>query len=181
MWNVIRTLAFAPHLPVMSKILRFAVKHAELIEGYGDHARKLADMSSSIQLINLPKIAGAAEFISSNRTSFIDPGVSEPLPVIREIQVLGHSDRAWKSGVFGARDTADEESVSQDRADDVWHLLHFALVRLSFPIDRWVTKGVIRVLVVGLGARQLLVSNKNVAPENRRVEILLFTSQSTTA
>jgi flagellar motor protein MotB len=174
MLNVINSLHLVPGLGTLRGVR--TPEHSQLIKGYGDHVTRLIDQIPDLALFNLAKVQAAALHV----TTFLNTATK--LPAIREIQVIGHSDRVWKNGVFGARDIADEDRVSQERADDIWFNLVFdlrALKSAAFDIDRFMANGVIQVIVVGRGARELVASAQNVEPENRRVEILLFTTQST--
>jgi flagellar motor protein MotB len=143
----------------------------EVITGYGDHAKKVTDLFAGILPIMLAKVFAIATHVQRS----FDPAFG--LRPIIEIRVIGHSDRVWKKGAFGSRDLADEDKTSQDRADDVWRLLHTNFVTLSFPIDIFIRDGVTDVTVTGAGAREPLVVSKNVAPENRRVEIAIFSTK----
>ena len=118
----------------------------EKIHGYGDHQTRVFDLFVGILPTMLAKIFAVAAHVQRS----FDP--ASGLRPIVEIRIIGHSDRVWKAGVFGARNTADEDRISQERADDVLGLLHANFVSLSFPIDIFVRDGVIVGLLAIPGA-----------------------------
>jgi outer membrane protein OmpA-like peptidoglycan-associated protein len=101
---------------------------------------------------------------------------------IREVWIRGHSDRVWTPR---GHNTADEKSVSEDRARDVRSEFFNAVVTdptgLFTPraLADAIRTGTLSVLTAGLGARfPLRSTNSGAVPENRRVEILLWVNQS---
>jgi hypothetical protein len=146
----------------------------EVISGYSDHQTELSGFPSGLlrdAMFHIHRVSD--EFV----TRF---GTSEP---VREIMVIGHSDRVWTGG--GAN-TADEVATSQRRADDVWNALARDIIMnpKGFFTGRQllveVNSGSLRVTVVGIGARRRIKeSNRGPAPENRRVVIQLWLVQAT--
>lgn len=136
----------------------------EVIGGYGDHQETLlqikGDMRADI-LFRLKSIATA--LVASDE--------------VREIQVVGHADRVWSHGV---QDKADEDRVSQHRAEDV-----FAVFKLVLSLENGgpqmlikMDRNEIGVFVVGVGSRHLLYKDREHAAANRRVEIQLWKTRS---
>ena len=146
----------------------------EVISDYSDHQRDLSGFPTKLLDDAIFRILRVSEeFVTRVHTS-------EP---VREIMVIGHSDRVWTGG--GAN-TADEVTTSQRRADDVWDALAKRIImnpRGTFTLRQLqdaVTSGALRVTVVGIGARlRINASNRGPAPENRRVVIELWLVQAT--
>ena len=146
----------------------------EVIAGYSDHQMELSGFPSGL-------LADAIFRVHRVSDEFVTRvGKSEP---VREIMVIGHSDRV-RTG--GDAHTADEVMTSQRRADDVWK----ALVRdiiinpkgffTGLQLREAVESGSLRVTVVGVGALLPIKDiNRGPAPENRRVVIELWLQQAT--
>lgn len=147
----------------------------EVIAGYSDHKWLWSDFpvkDGTLADNNFRIHDLSNEFVSRF-------GSAEP---IREIRVVGHSDRVWRHGHPATR---DEDDISQKRANEVFNVLakdilmnpagHFTPTQLQDSIRA----GDLKVIVVGVGARQRLTSNnQGAAPENRRVVIELRLTQS---
>jgi len=145
----------------------------EVIAGYADHQWRFSDFKGGTLADNNFRIHSVSdEFVRRF-------GSEEP---IREIHVVGHSDRVWHQG---RPDTRDEDDTSQKRADEVFAALakdiltnpagHFTPTQ----IRDMVTAGELTTIVVGVGARQrLTINNRGAAPENRRVVVELWLTQS---
>lgn len=139
---------------------------SEVVGGYGDHKESLLTIKGGRRADNFFRLHTLATvFIGSDD--------------VRELRITGHADRVWSHGV---QDTADEDRVSQFRADDAWDVFQKVLavspggaqMLLKIAADE------IGVLVVGLGARRLLYKDRENGPENRRVELELSKIRSTT-
>lgn len=168
------------HLPTVlrapaSAIVGFttAMVMREIIHGYGDHVRRVADMASGPQ--------ADSRFLIHKLSNEFVRRLTTDRPV-REIQVFGHSDRVW---INRLPNTADEQKVSHDRAVDVAQKLLFDIVTnpagLFTPIQlrTALQEGTLTVVVVGLGATQpLRPATMAVNPENRRVDVRLMLIQS---
>jgi hypothetical protein len=144
----------------------------EVISGYSDHQRELSGFPTKLLDDAIFRILRVSEeFVTRVHTR-------EP---VREIMVIGHSDRVLTGG--GAN-TADEVTTSQRRADDVWAALAKRIIMdprgTPQQLQEAVTSGALRVTVVGIGARlRINASNRGPAPENRRVVIQLWLVQAT--
>lgn len=145
----------------------------EVIAGFADHQWRYFDFKGSTLADNNFRIHNLSD-------EFVDRfGGGEP---IREIRVVGHSDRVWRQGGPATR---DEDETSQKRADEVFAALardiltnpagHFTPTQ----IQDMVAARELTTIVVGVGARQrLTVNNRGAAPENRRVVVELRLTQS---
>ena len=137
---------------------------SETVNGYGDHQQRLEQIEGPVGADNMFKIAEfAKDFIASDD--------------VREVQIRGHADRVWS---HGTQDTADEDRVSQNRADDVWNVLEKALMSLPGGSQMLlkIASGAIGLIVVGVGTRLLLTTKREEGAKNRRVELQLWATRS---
>ncbi len=146
---------------------------SDVVTGYGDHQVQLRQIGGGLAADNAFRIGTLAhEFVTRLRSG----------EQIVEIMVIGHADFAYRKG---RRNLADEDHVSQQRAEDVWKALLRAI--LTDPSGNFTPKdlfdaidsGRLRIIVTAVGARQPLVKSSGASPENRRVEIKMFSKQST--
>jgi outer membrane protein OmpA-like peptidoglycan-associated protein len=168
--TVIRT---APSLPtnvsLPMQVGRSFLQRRDVITGYGTHAIKLLDQSLLFLPTNVRRIGEAVEHVVKS----FDP--DNGLKPILEIQVLGHADQDYRNG---RRDQANEDRISQARADDIWQAMKEHFVRRNFPIDRFTGSNTIQLIVQGVGARQPVDRSKPLSAANRRVQILLLSTQT---
>lgn len=136
----------------------------EVISGYGDHQERLAQIPDPPSSDNMFRIGEfAKDFIARDD--------------VREVQIRGHADRVWS---HGTQDRADEDRVSQNRADDVWNALEKALTGIpgGVPMLMKIAAGLIGLIVVGVGSRLLLTTKREEGARNRRVELQLWATRS---
>lgn len=149
-----------------------SVAASEIIDGYGDHQRKVAEMSGGKQ-------ADRRFLIKQIATEFVD-SLRTPEP-IRQIEFIGHSDLVRTSK---GRNVADEQAVSVARARDVRgefiNAAVFGSGQITFnQLVEAIDDGKIVIITVGVGARfPLAVSTSGPVERNRRVEIRLRLKQS---
>lgn len=170
-------MAMLPRLAVrtFAQVSPFQLIAAQdVITRYGDHQRRVRDMKGGAAADGMFRIGQLAHLFVER----LETGVP-----IREIQVIGHSDRVW---VGGKPHTADEQKVSEERAQDVLRELMAAILRdpagrfTPLQLQEAIRNGQLRIVVIALGARQPLRLNPaGATPENRRVEVKLLTKQST--
>jgi hypothetical protein len=136
----------------------------DVVDGYGDHMEDLKLIKGAAASDNAWKIGNfAKELIASDD--------------VREVQIRGHADRVWS---HGTQLTADEDHVSQRRAEYAWDAVQEAL--RSQPggaqILLKLMANEIGLIVVGMGTRQLLYTNWEDAHRNRRVQLQLWATRS---
>jgi hypothetical protein len=175
-------------LPTGVKFVRFAAMvssgsgSSEVITGYANHEKTLAEMRARASrdpdvgrrvADNAFKIGRLAHEVAIRFDSSSE---------IREIVVTGHADRVFRNG---SRDVRDEEEVSKQRAIDVMFELVKAIVDDPTPggptgaeLAAAFRSGELLLVVNSMGARKPLKNGPGEAPENRRVEIALFQTQS---
>jgi hypothetical protein len=166
-WLIPRVLA----MPVFAGFSNIVI--TEVITGYADHQWRYSDFQGGTLSDNDLRIRRISN-------EFVDRfGSSEP---IREIRLIGHSDRVWRHGGFDVR---DEDDISQKRANEASGVLAKDIIMNPaglFPagqLQAEIETGFLKILVVGVGARRRLTANNNgAAPENRRVVIELSLTQS---
>lgn len=173
LWQARQGTWLIPRVLAMPAVGFSNIVMTEVVAGYADHQWRYSDFQGGTLADNNFRIHRISN-------EFIDRfGSSEP---IREIRLVGHSDRVWRQGGFDAR---DEDDISQKRANEVSAALardiimnpsgHFTPRQLQAEVE----SGFLRILVVGVGARQRLTTKTNgAAPENRRVVIELSLTQS---